>query len=142
LKIRDWEFRFRSQSFCWIGKVFDSTKTGETFLFLPLQERPLHEKRRSAEAEVAGMARYCKAIGDNLGNLPDFSLQKTKGSTSSWKSPLFSVSVLVFQWFRISVYHKPYVWLWIQETMAAGRACDLWCLSSVYQKRPESREAY
>jgi hypothetical protein len=51
----------------------------------------IHEKRPSAEAEVAGMARYCKAIGDNLGNLPDFSLQKTKGLNSESEVELLTV---------------------------------------------------
>jgi len=48
-------------------------------VFLPLQESPLQEKSRSADADVAGMARYCNAIPDRLENLPNFSFQKEKG---------------------------------------------------------------
>ncbi|KAK4006169.1 hypothetical protein OUZ56_011324 [Daphnia magna] len=44
--------------------VCDSSKTDDTFVFLTLQESPLQEKSRSADADVAGMARYCNAIPD------------------------------------------------------------------------------
>jgi hypothetical protein len=37
----------------------DSSKTDDTFVFLPLQESQLQEKIRSVIADVAGMARYC-----------------------------------------------------------------------------------
>jgi hypothetical protein len=57
-------------------RVSDSSKTEETLVFFPLHERPLQEKRRSADAEVAGMAWYCNAIGARVGNLPIFSFQK------------------------------------------------------------------
>ena len=66
-----------------LQSVCDSRKTYDMFVFLPLQERPLQEKRRSADADVSGMARYCNAIPDRLENLPDFSFQKDNGSISA-----------------------------------------------------------
>ena len=75
-----------------LQSVCDSSKTDDTFVFFPLQERPLQEKSRSADADVAGMARYCNAIPDKLENLPDFSFQKDNGSISASNSPLSNIS--------------------------------------------------
>ncbi len=86
LQLEFWKKNYESNILLNRHRVSDPSKTKETFAFFPLQERPLREKRLSADAEVLlAWSVTAMQLSARVGNLHNFSFQKWRISQAFHK---------------------------------------------------------